>query len=196
GRWRRWIRGCLHSVSFSVMINGRPRGKFSATRGIRQGDPLSPFLFTLVIDVLSRLMEKAQECNLVHGMVTGRDNVEVSHLQFADDTIFLIGDKVEYWFNLLDLLDLFCLISGMKINKSKCSLVGFGLSPSLVNNLASGWGCVVGDWPMMYLGLPLGGNPKAIGFWEPVLEKVQRRLQKWKRAFLSRGGRLTLIQAC
>ncbi|CAL2262014.1 unnamed protein product [Prunus armeniaca] len=195
GRWRSWIRGCLHSVNFSVMINGRPRGKFSATRGVRQGDPLSPFVFTLVIDVLSRLMEKAQECNLIHGMFTGRDNVEVSHLQFADDTIFLIGDKEEYWFNLLDLLDFFCLISGMKINKSKCSLVGFGHSPSFLNRLASGWGCAVGDWPMMYLGLPLGGNPRSIGFWDPVFEKVQRRLQKWKRAFLSRGGRLTLIQA-
>lgn len=107
GRWRRWIRGCLQSVNFSIMINGRPRGKFSATRGVRQGDPLSPFLFTLVIDVLSRLMEKAQEHNLIHGMYTGRDRVEVSHLQFADDTIFLIGDKEEYWFNLLEVLDIF-----------------------------------------------------------------------------------------
>ncbi|CAL8989771.1 unnamed protein product [Prunus brigantina] len=177
------------------MINGWPRGKFLATRGVRQGDPLSPLLFTLVIDVLSRLMEKAQEFNLIHGLFTGRDSVEVSHLQFADDTIFLIGDKEEYWFNLLDLLDSFCLIFGLKINKSKCSLVGIGRSPSYLNRLAGGWGCAVGDWPMKYLGLPLGGNPKAIVFWDPVLKKVQRRLQKWKRAFLSRGGRLTLIQA-
>ncbi|BFG29907.1 hypothetical protein CerSpe_161810 [Prunus speciosa] len=162
------------------MINGRPTGKFTATRGVRQGDPLSPFLFTLIIDVLSRLMEKAQEHNLIHGMFTRRDRVEVSHLQFADDTIFLIGDKEEYWFNLLDLLDIFCLSSGMKINKSKCSLVGIGRSSSYLNRLAGGWGCEVGDWPMKYLGLPLGGNPRAMVFWDPVLEKIQRRLQKWK----------------
>lgn len=126
GRWRSWIMGYLQYVNFFVMINGRPMGKFLATRGVRQGDPSSPFLFTLVIDVLSRLMEKAQEFNLIHGLSTGRDNVEVSPLQFADDTIFLIGDKKEYWFNLLGLLDFFCLISGLKINKSKCSLWGLG----------------------------------------------------------------------
>ncbi|XP_021832888.1 uncharacterized protein LOC110772737 [Prunus avium] len=68
-------------------------GKFKTTRGVRQGDLLSPFLFSLVIDVLSRLMEKAQEYNLLHGLFIRRDKVEVSHLQFADDTIFLLGVK-------------------------------------------------------------------------------------------------------
>lgn len=88
-RWRRWIMGCLSSANFSILINGRPRGKFMASRGLRQGDPLSPFLFTIVVDVLSRLMEKAQEFELIKGLVVGRESIEISHLQFADDTIFL-----------------------------------------------------------------------------------------------------------
>ncbi|CAL8998321.1 unnamed protein product, partial [Prunus brigantina] len=67
-RWRRWIRGCLETANFSVMINGRPRGKFSASRGLRQGDPLSPFVFTLVIDVLCRIMEIAQNADPFHGL--------------------------------------------------------------------------------------------------------------------------------
>jgi len=72
-RWRIWIKGCLESVNYSVMINGKPTGKFRASRGIRQGDPLSSFLFTLVSDVLSRLVEKAQEYNLLHGLEVGHN---------------------------------------------------------------------------------------------------------------------------
>ena len=55
--------GCLSTVSFSVFINGRPRGKFNGSKGLRQGDPLSPFLFTLIVDVLSRMIDKAKDCN-------------------------------------------------------------------------------------------------------------------------------------
>ncbi|KAI5329624.1 hypothetical protein L3X38_029021 [Prunus dulcis] len=91
GRWRSWIRGCLESVNFSIMINGRPRGKFTVTRGVRQGDPLSPFLFTLVIDVLSRLMEKAQENNFIHGLITGRDRVECCRFEVGR------GNRVRFW---------------------------------------------------------------------------------------------------
>ena len=57
--WRKWIMGCLSTVSYSIFINERPRGKFRGSRGLRQGDPLSPSLFTLVVDVLGRLKDKA-----------------------------------------------------------------------------------------------------------------------------------------
>ncbi|CAL9014928.1 unnamed protein product, partial [Prunus brigantina] len=134
-RCRSWIRGCLETANFSVMINGRPRGRFSASRGLRQGDPLSPFLFTLVIDVLSRILEITQAADRFHGLSPGHKMVEVSHLQFANDTIFFIDDKEEYWNNLLQILELFCFVLGMKINKSKCSLVGINLDDGLLNEL-------------------------------------------------------------
>lgn len=62
-------------------------------------------------------------------------------------------------------------------------------------HLVSIVGCESGDWPLKYLGLPLGGNPKAVEFWAPVLEKVEKRLDGWRKARLSRCGRLTLIQS-
>ena len=77
-------------VSFSTFVNGRPRGKFKESRGLRQGDPLSPFLFTLVVDGLSRLMEKVRGCGLIKGFELGKENVLVFHLQFADDIFFFL----------------------------------------------------------------------------------------------------------
>ena len=194
-RWRKWINGCLNTTNFSILINGRPRGKFGATRGLRQGDPLSPFLFILVVDVLSRLTEKAKECGIIEGLAVGRENVEITHLQFADDTIFFLKDDEQNCANLNLILETICCISGMKINNAKCSLVGINSNGSNVERLAEMLGCGVGSWPLKYLGLPLGGNPRSVSFWNPVVDRVEKRLEGWKKAFLSRGGRLTLIQA-
>ena len=91
--WRKWIRGYLSTVSFSFFINRRPQGKFKGSRGMRQGDPLSPFLFTWVVDVLGRFIDKVKDYNVIRGFIVGRDRVEVLHLQFADDTFFMEADR-------------------------------------------------------------------------------------------------------
>ena len=91
--WRKWILGCLSTVSFSIYINSRPRGKFKGSRGLRQGDPLSPFLFTLVADVFGRLIDKAKQCDAIHDFLVGRDKVEVTHLQFAKGYSTVFGSQ-------------------------------------------------------------------------------------------------------
>ena len=88
-KWRRWIKACITSVCFSVLVNGSPEGFFGSSRGLRQGDPLSPLLFLLIMEVLSRLL-KTEECNLFRGFHVGSVNsvgVRISHMLFADDTI-------------------------------------------------------------------------------------------------------------
>ena len=87
-RWRSWMRGCLSSISYAILVNGNAKGWVKTTRGLRQGDPLSPFLFTIVTDVLSRMLLRADERSLLEGFREGRNRTRVSHLQFADDTIF------------------------------------------------------------------------------------------------------------
>ena len=89
------MRGCLSTVSFVVLMNGNAKGRVKAYRGLRQGDPLSPFLFTIVADVLSRMLLRAEERNVFEGFRVGRNRTRVSHLQFADDTIFFSSTREE-----------------------------------------------------------------------------------------------------
>jgi hypothetical protein len=89
-KWIQWIRTCISTVCFSVMINGSPSGFLGSSRGIRQGDPLSPLLFLLVMEVLSRMLRKTEEAGLIKGFQAGKspgEGISVSHLLFADDTI-------------------------------------------------------------------------------------------------------------
>ena len=67
-KWRRWINSCIRCVQYSVIINGHPRGKTQPTRGIRQGNPISPFIFVLAVDYLSRLLEFFETNNKIRGV--------------------------------------------------------------------------------------------------------------------------------
>ena len=89
-RWRRWIKTCVSTVRFSALVNGSPAGFFGSSRGLRQGDLLSPLLFLLIMEVLSRIMKKTEEGGFIQGFHVGSVNsigIRVSHLLFADDTI-------------------------------------------------------------------------------------------------------------
>ena len=91
-KWKGWIKACVTSVRVSVLVNGSPEGFFGSSRGLRQGDPLSPLLFLLIMAVLSRILTKTEENNLIRGFHVGAVNsigVRISHLLFADDTILL-----------------------------------------------------------------------------------------------------------
>ncbi|RVW35203.1 hypothetical protein CK203_101905 [Vitis vinifera] len=117
-RWRKWMSGCLSSVSYAILVN--------------------------VADVLSRMLMRAEERNMMEGFRGGRA---------ADSEESFVSVWAHFW--------------------------------------AQGVG-----WPILYLGLPLGGNPKACGFWDPVIERISSRLDGWQKAYLSFWGRITLIQSC
>ncbi|RVW39477.1 Transposon TX1 uncharacterized 149 kDa protein [Vitis vinifera] len=188
-RWRKWMRGCLSSVSYAVLVNGNAKGWVKASRGLRQGDPLSPFLFTIVADVLSRMLLKAEERNVLEGFRVGRNKTRVSHLQFADDTIFFSSTREEDMMTLKSVLLVFVHIFGLKVNLDKSNIYDINLEQNHLSRLAEMLDCKASGWPILYLGLPLGGNPKASGFWDPVIERISRRLDGWQKAYLSFGGK-------
>ncbi|RVW80728.1 putative mitochondrial protein [Vitis vinifera] len=147
-----------------VLVNGNAKGWVKATRGLRQVDPLSPFLFTIVTDVLSRMLLRAKERSLLEGFRVGRNRTSVSHLQFADDTIFFSNTCAEDLQTLKSLLLVFGQISGIKVNLDKSNLFGINLDQNHLSRLALMLDCKASDWPILYPGLPLGGNSKACGF--------------------------------
>nr|GEU84715.1 dammarenediol II synthase-like [Tanacetum cinerariifolium] len=94
-RWRNWIKGCLRHARSSVLVNGSPTVEFEISRGLRQGDPLSLFLFILAMEGLHTLTCKALDNGIFTGAYIGNDNLRISHLIHADDVIFLVKDKQE-----------------------------------------------------------------------------------------------------
>ncbi|XP_071739104.1 uncharacterized mitochondrial protein AtMg01250-like [Rutidosis leptorrhynchoides] len=124
-------------------------------RGVRQGDPLSPFLFILAAEGLNILTKAAVDRGLFRGVEIGRDKVVVSHLQYADDTMFLGEWSTTNARNLFKILKCFELSSGLKVNFHKSCLYGVGVDSGDVESLANLMGCQAGKFPFMYLGLQL-----------------------------------------
>ena len=114
------------------------------SKSLSNRNPLSPFLFTLVVDGLSRLMDRSTEVGFVKAWRVGRGNVMVSHLQFADDSIFFLDREEGSFKNLLIVLGLFCSTSGLKINMGKSTILGIGIDEVVISSMAELVGCEMG----------------------------------------------------
>lgn len=111
-RWIRWMRACTSMVRFSVIVNGSLIGFFDSTRGLRQGDPLSPLLFLLIIEVLSWMLRKTDD-----------SGVFISHLLFADDTILFCDVDPEQILYIDMVLTCFEAVTSLRVNMSKSEMV-------------------------------------------------------------------------
>lgn len=127
-------------------------------RGLRQGDPLSPFLFIIFVEALNAMMLEAREKGLFKAFMVGSENIALSHLQFADDALFLGDWSTSNISNLLHLLHCFGEASGLIINLAKTKLFGIGLSSTEVIQMANRCRCSSGVLPFLYLGRPVGEN--------------------------------------
>ncbi|RVW79808.1 LINE-1 retrotransposable element ORF2 protein [Vitis vinifera] len=169
----------------------------SSSKGLRQGDPLSPYLFIMGMEVLSVLISRAVEGGFIYGcrIWKGRGQpVNITHLLFADDTIVFCEAKKESLLYLSWILLWFEAASGLKINLEKSMVIPVGEVEGALD-MAAEIGCKVGQLPTVYLGLPLGAPNRASSVWDGVEEKMRRKLALWKRNFLSKGGRITLIKS-
>jgi len=194
-KWRKWIASCITTSRISIIFNGCPCKPFRMGRGLRQGDPLSPFLFVLVTEVLNRVMIRAAEVGLFKGLQIGSHRETLTHLQFADDTLLFCEANEIYLQNLKKVLLSFQAFSGLAVNYSKSGLLVFGKGDQWANMVANHLACQLVQLPCTYLGVPLGANMRKMSSWQPVIDRVQSRLNSWKGTYISRAGRVVLIKA-
>jgi len=176
-----------------VLINGIPTGEFKPSRGLRQEDPLASFLFLVVVEGLVRLVRQASKQNMLTGVKVGRKQIKCCMLQFADDTLFMCEDSFSNIFTIKTILRCFELVSGLKINFHKSKLIN--VDRNTLGTYAKTLSCNTMWIPFKYLGLEIGGNPRKVQFWEPVVNKINARLITWKGRFLSMAGRICVIKS-
>jgi hypothetical protein len=193
-KWREWMKACVCNGNMSVLINGSPSEQINISKGLKQGDPLAPFLFLIVAEGLSALMHKAVALGFFRGFKVGPD-VVVSHLQYADDTLFIGEACVENLWSMKAILRWFELMSGLKVNFSKSCLFGVNVDNTFLDHAASFLHCKLGSFPFIYLGLPVGANPRRASTWDPMVKAIERRLLSWKNKYVSLGGRVVLINS-
>lgn len=120
--WIFLIMSCVWSVSYSVLINGAPHGHIILTRGLHQGDPLSPYLFLLCAEGLSSIIQQMERVGHISGLPISRGGTKLSHLFFADDSLLFCRATFSEWCNIQDLLEIYEKASGQTINKGKTSI--------------------------------------------------------------------------
>lgn len=188
--------GCISSVNFAILLNGQPGSKFAHSQGLRQGYPLSPYLFLLVSEVLSLLMQQANENEEIKGVQMNHNGPVISHLFFTDDTLIFLKAEKENCSNLVRILDEYCSASGQKINLHKSNVFfGKNVPTVLVEELTGILGMEKVDDPRVYLGvLAIWGRSKKAGL-AYVKGRLLGKIQGWKKSTLLTVGREVLIKA-
>ncbi|GJY65325.1 RNA-directed DNA polymerase, eukaryota [Tanacetum coccineum] len=193
-KWRGWIKGCLNSARGSILVNGSSTSEFKFYKGLKQSDPLSPFLFILVMESLHFSFNHILNAGLFKGIRID-NSLTLSHLFYADDAVFIGKWDKSNLITIVNMLKCFFLASGLKINIYKSKLMGIGVSHEDVNSAANFIGCSTLSRPFNYLGVKVGGCNSRSSSWDEVIAKISSRLSKWKLKTLSIGGRLTLIKS-
>ncbi|CAA0827103.1 Uncharacterized mitochondrial protein AtMg01250, partial [Striga hermonthica] len=189
-RFVKWIMACVSTVSFSFIINGGCSGLVNAQRGLRQGDPLSPYLFILVSEILSAMITDKVERGAFRGVSVARGAPVLSHLLFADDSlVFCKADKYQAQL-LLSILSRYQNFSGQKVNTAKSSIFfSKNTSAATQREVCAVFPGIQIQRSTRYLGMPLGigkSKKEVFGF---VTEAVRKKVVSWKNKFLTAAGR-------
>jgi hypothetical protein len=190
-----WIKVILHSAFLSISINGRSHGYFTCSRGVRQGDPLSPLLFCLAEDVLSRGISKLVSQGRLNQIKGTRNFMIPSHSFYADDLLVFCKGNLAGLRALKDLFDQYALESGQIINTSKSTIFSGSITPGRLSLIVQLLNFKIGSIPFNYLGVPIfRGKPKTIHL-QPIADRIKLKLSAWKASLLSIAGRVQLVRS-
>lgn len=181
------------SSSFSILVNGSPSKIFIPSRGLRQGDPLSPFLFILMMEGLGRLIKQAKAEGKIKGLQLSENGQTLTHQQFVEDTM-LQGVPTVKSLAYKQLLIDFGMATGMEVNLFKSKIFVFNINIVIQRNISRILGFQRDSLPLQYLGVPLTAKPLHKSIWEPVINKMQDKIRNWTIRSLNLAGRLVLTK--
>ena len=187
---------CVKSVSYSILVNGEPKGHIVPTRGIRQGDPLSPYLFLICSKGLNGLIEHAVENKHIEGVSLCRNGPKISHIFFVDDSLLFCRVRVGDVKKIQEILGKYERASGQKINSDKTTLFftnnTLNATKEEIKNLL---GVAEIKEYERYFGLPTVVGRKKKASLNFIKNRVWGKLQGWKKKLLSQAGKEVLLKA-
>jgi hypothetical protein len=191
-----WIMACVTSANFAVLINGEATNFFKSERGLRQGCPLSPYLFILLMDSLSLLLAKSISEHRISGIKVSRF-IKMVHLMFVDDILIMSKADLPEWLAIMEVLQLFCSATGLSINPLKSTIHYWGLSEAELILLKNSIPFTFIDLKdgFIYLGFRLKPGVSTSADWYWLVALFERRIGFWCNKWLSLGGRLILVKS-
>jgi len=187
---------CMESVNYQVLVNGERVGPIVPKRGLRQGDPLSPYLFILCAEGLSSLLKKAESRGDIHGVKVCREAPLVTHLLFADDCFLFCRANMREVTKIKEILQVYEVVSGQAINLQKSEIFfSKNTSEADMEEIKNVFQVTATLGNGKYLGMPsmIGQNKRAMfGY---LRDRVWRIIQQWSGKHLSKAGREVLIKS-
>ncbi|KAL6641391.1 hypothetical protein ACP70R_019572 [Stipagrostis hirtigluma subsp. patula] len=192
-RWRAWVSMLFCTASSSFLVNGSAGSPIQHRRGVRQGDPLSPLLFILAMEPLSKMLQLAQQRQILEHMPESKVKFRTSI--YADDAAVFIRPTPSDITVLTATLDVFARATGLRTNMEKTEFFPLNCNESDILALQSSHELQISSFPCIYLGLPLSHRRLGRSAAQQVVNKVANRLPGWKRDLLNYTGRETLVKS-
>jgi len=174
--WVNWVMVLTSSFFFFILVNGVPSQPFSPLKGIQQGDPLSPFLFIIMVEVLSGLIKFVVVNMFLKGSTLHGLNPPISHSQLLDDTMIMGVPTIQKAHSIICVIFDFCDASGTSINSEKSHIFFFNTPRAIQIHISCILGFSRSSLPSKYLGIPLIGNALCNSSWEDLLASLENCL--------------------
>lgn len=192
--WIRWVVALVTTASCSILLNGSPSRTFKPSRGLRQRDPLSPFLFILMMEGLGRVIISAKEEGRIQGLRLTPNGDTLTHQQFVDDTMLQGTPTVKEAKSFKQILFDLTMAAGTEVILTKSKVFVFNTDISIQRNLSRILGFQRDNLPSKYLGIPLTDKPLRKDVWECIINKLKDKFIKWTIRSQNLVGRLVLTK--
>uniref|UniRef100_A0A803PRQ9 Reverse transcriptase domain-containing protein n=1 Tax=Cannabis sativa TaxID=3483 RepID=A0A803PRQ9_CANSA len=193
-RFINWIMTCLKGTSYHLLLNGRIQGSFKGKKGHRQGDPMSPLLFVLVMEYLTRLLS-SYSSKKGFGFHPLCKHLRLTNLCFADDLVIFCKGNINSVRLIFEAFSKFCNDTGLSTNSSKSQIYFGGVREEIKALILDIVKIEEGGFPLKYLGVQLRPTKWKASDCGIILDKLNRNLNCWASRNLSFAGRAQLIHS-